>query len=120
MNVRDEIRLRDMLDAARTAQEFMEGKDRTHLSSDKMLKFALVRAIEIVGEAASQVSQQTRATLTQIEWKPIIGMRNRVIHDYGSINLTTVWEVVNFDIPKLIAELEKILPPVETDDAPAD
>jgi uncharacterized protein with HEPN domain len=81
MNKRDEVRLRDMLDAARTAQEFMEGIDRPVLDSDKMRKFALVRAIEIIGEAASHVSQKTRAALTQIEWKPIIGIRNRVIHD---------------------------------------
>jgi len=111
MNERDEVLLRDMLDAARKAQNFMGGNNQATLKSNDMLAFAVVRAIEIIGEAASQVSQKTRAKLDQIEWKAIIGMRNRIIHDYGNINLTTVWEVVTVDIPRLTSELEKILPP---------
>jgi len=115
MNERDEVRLRDMLDVARKAQNFMRGKTRATLDTDDLLSFGVVRAIEIIGEAASKVSQRTRAKLTQIEWKNIIGMRNRVIHDYGNVNLTTVWEVVIEDIPPLIVELEKILLPNDTD-----
>jgi len=111
MNERDETRLRDMLDAAYKAQHFIRGKTRSSLDEDDMLSFALVRAIEIVGEAASKVTPPTRDSFPQVEWRPIIGMRNRIVHDYLNVDLNIVWEVVTHDLPKLIAALEKLLPP---------
>lgn len=113
MNEYDETRLRDMLDAARKAQEFIADKSRERIHTDDMLAFAVVRAIEITGEAASRVSQETRDTLPQIEWRAIIGMRNRIIHDYVSVNLDVVWDVATHDLPRLIVELERLLPPEE-------
>ena len=109
MNAKDKIRLLDMLDAANDAQSFVAGRDQTALYSDKMFAYALVRAIEIIGEAAAQVTQLTRKQLPQIPWKVIIGMRNKVIHDYGSIDLEVVWETAIVYIPQLILQLETIL-----------
>ncbi len=74
-----------------------------------MLAYALVRAIEIVGEAASQVTQETREAFPQIPWKAITGMRNKVIHDYVAIDYNVVWDTVQYDLPKLIDQLEMIL-----------
>ena len=97
--------------AANQAQTFVTGRTRQSIHSGNMLAYAVVRAIEIVGEAASRISQETRDTLPKIEWRAIIGMRNRIVHDYVHINRDIVWDVATNDLPRLIAELENILPP---------
>ena len=109
MNERDETRLRDMLDAARTAVSFVAGRTWESLDSDLMFAYAAVRAIEIVGEAAARVTQPTRDQLSSIPWHNIIGMRNRVIHNYLNVDNDIVWEVLTQNLPSLIAELERIL-----------
>jgi uncharacterized protein with HEPN domain len=109
MNERDEVLLRDMLDAARAAQRFAAGKTRQMLDSDEMLAFAIVRAIEVVGEAAGRVSEETRTLLTAIPWKNIVGMRNRLAHDYLHVDYDIVWRVAHDQIPVLITTLEDIL-----------
>jgi uncharacterized protein with HEPN domain len=109
MNDRDEVRLRDMLDAARDGVSFTAGRTRPMLDTDRMFAFALVRAIEIIGEAASRLSPETRTALAQIQWQAVIGMRNKIIHDYVSIDYNIVWDVATSDLPNLIGELEKIL-----------
>jgi uncharacterized protein with HEPN domain len=110
MNEADEVRLRDMLDAACKALEFAESKTRQNLDTDDMFAFALVRAIEIVGEAAARVSQETRGSYPQIRWTEIIGMRNKIVHDYLSVDNNIVWDVTENDLPPLIQQLESILP----------
>ena len=81
----DRIRLQHMLDAARAAVSFVQGKKRGDLDHDRLLVFGLVKALEIVGEAAYQLSEETRAELTTIP--DVIGMRHRLIHAYFDINL---------------------------------
>jgi uncharacterized protein with HEPN domain len=115
MNEHDEIRLRDMLDAARRAQIFIAGKSRIDLEKDDFLiGFAVVRALEIIGEAASQITTATRNELSELAWREIIGMRNRIIHGYNRVNYDIVWDTVNKNISALIIQLQALLPP-ETD-----
>lgn len=109
MNERDEARLRDMLDAAHDALSFVAGRSREMLDTDRMFAFALVRAIEIIGEAAARVTQETRDQYPQIPWKNIIGMRNRIVHDYVSVDLDIIWEIATARLPELIIELKRIL-----------
>ena len=110
MNENDEIRLKHMLEAARSALAFAEGRSRSMLETDEMFAFALVRAIEIVGEAAARVTQSTRKLYPQIPWKNITGMRNKIVHDYFDVDYDVVWETVRLRLPELISELEKIVP----------
>jgi uncharacterized protein with HEPN domain len=105
----DAIRLQHMLEAARYALSFIAGKDRSDLDSDKMLVLALVKSIEIIGEAASKVSLEGRATWAGLPWQDIVAMRNRLIHAYFDINLDIVWSTLTQDLPPLVAELEKAL-----------
>jgi uncharacterized protein with HEPN domain len=97
-----------MLDAAREAESFSQNKTRNSLDTDRKLALALVKCIEIMGEAAAQISNQSREALPQIPWADIIGMRNRLIHAYFDINLDILWKTVVEDLPPLVAELEKI------------
>jgi len=110
MHKDDEIRLRHMLDAAREARSFAQGQSRKDLDSSRMLVLALVKDIEIVGEAATRVSEDVQSSHPEIPWPDIIGMRHRLIHAYFEINLDILWETVTTDLPPLTASLENILP----------
>jgi uncharacterized protein with HEPN domain len=108
MKETDVFRLQHMLDAAREARAFAGGRKRGDLDHDRSLMLILSKEIEIIGEAASKVSDEARSELQGIEWRDIINMRNRLIHIYYDINLDILWNTVINDIPKLIEELEKL------------
>jgi uncharacterized protein with HEPN domain len=105
----DRIRLQHMLDAAREILSFVQGRTRSELDKDRLLVLGLVKAIEIIGEAAYQISEDTRAQLPGIPWEDIIGMRHRLVHAYFDINLDILWRTVQDDLPPLIPALESIL-----------
>jgi len=109
MNESDRIRLRHMLDAAREAVAFGSGKTADDLSQDRLLTLALLKSIEIIGEAASKVSPELRGRYPAIPWTDIVGMRRRLIHGYFAVDLNRVCDTVRDDVPPLIAELERIL-----------
>jgi uncharacterized protein with HEPN domain len=98
-----------MLDAALEIQQYVQYSTREDLNRDRKLVHSLVRLLEIVGEAAAQVSEELRDNIPEIPWPVMIGMRNRLIHAYFSINLNIVWSTSTEDIPLLVAELEKLL-----------
>ncbi len=105
----DRIRLLHMLEAAREAVAFVEGRSADELQSDRMLNYAVLHAIGVIGEAASQVGEQTHAAYADLPWSEMIGMRNRLIHAYHDVNLQIVWRTVTQDLPPLILALEDIL-----------
>ncbi|MBV5310734.1 DUF86 domain-containing protein [Chromatium okenii] len=109
MDSKDAIRLRHMIEAAEDVQRFIDGRQRTELDSDRMLLFALVRAIEIIGEAANKVSDDTRSIAAGIPWKPIVGMRNRLIHAYFDINADMLWVAATVEIPALLVQLKVLI-----------
>jgi uncharacterized protein with HEPN domain len=106
----DLTRIRHMFEAAENAQHFISGKNRTDLDTDPMLLFALVRAIEIIGEAASRVSAEQRAASPTIPWSAIVAMRNRLIHAYFDIDRDIVWRTLTEEIPSLRSQLLQLLP----------
>lgn len=106
MQAEDRVRVQHMVDAARTAQRFIAGRTRADLDSDEMLRFAVVRAIEVVGEAASKVSPAGRALLPSIPWPAVIGMRNRMVHAYFDIDHEVVWQTVRVELDPLVIALE--------------
>jgi uncharacterized protein with HEPN domain len=111
MNERDEVRLRHMLKAAREALGFAEGKTEEDLSKDRMLLLSLVKEIEIIGEAARNVSEETRSQLPGIPWPQIVGMRNQLTHGYFNWLPQRIWDTVVSRLPELISQLETVLPP---------
>ena len=106
MNESDVIRLRHMLDAAREALSFVAGRRSEDLGRDRMLVLALVKEIEIIGEAASRISDESRKALPRIPWPKIIAMRNRLIHAYADVDLSIVWDTLTGALPELLRELE--------------
>jgi uncharacterized protein with HEPN domain len=102
-----------MLDSAKEAIEFATGKSRSDLDDDRKLVLAIIKSIEIIGEAASKVSETCKAENGNIPWREIIGMRNRLSHGYFDVNLDIVWETVQTDIPDIIKALSQITPPEE-------
>ena len=110
MEKSDTVRLRHMLDAARETLEFTQGLTRADLDRDRKLVLALVKAIEIIGEAACQVSQAGRDQAPDIPWEDMTGMRHRLVHAYFDINLDILWQTVQEDIPALINLLQPGVP----------
>jgi uncharacterized protein with HEPN domain len=100
-----------MLEATQEAVHFAHGRERGDLGRDRLLTLALLKCLEIVGEAAARVAEQTKALYPSVPWADIIGMRNRLIHSYFEINLDLVWDTVVRDLPPLISELRAILRP---------
>ncbi len=105
----DLVRVRHMLDAARDAISFSASKTRHDLDTDRMLVLSLVKSIEIIGEAASRVSKESRERSPEIPWAVIVAMRNRLIHAYYDVDLDRVWDTVTSDLPPLIFSLENLL-----------
>jgi uncharacterized protein with HEPN domain len=98
-----------MLDHAKEAAELIAGKDKVELQHNRVLELALIRLVEIVGEASAKVSSETQAKYPSIPWSQVIGMRNRLIHGYDSVDLDVLWDTIEVDLPPLIAEIEKII-----------
>lgn len=113
MSKHDRIRLQHMLDAVEEAMSFLRGKDRKALEHDRMLVLALIKDIEIVGEAASRISDETKQAAPDIPWPSITGMRNRLIHAYFDINLDILWQTATKDLPELSAKLNQVIKAIE-------
>ncbi len=107
MSKDDLVRLRHMLDSAQEAVELIDGKSRVDLDSNRVLSLALVRPLEIVGEAASKVTVATREQTPNIPWSQIVSLRHRLIHGYDTINMDIFWKILTGDLPALIAQLQK-------------
>ncbi|MBI5081884.1 MAG: DUF86 domain-containing protein [Chloroflexi bacterium] len=104
-----------MLDTARKAMQFAEGKDRTVYDNDEVLRVALAHLVQVIGEAARLTSLKFRGDHSEIPWAIIVGMRHKVVHEYMNVDEDIVWETVIHDLPDLIQHLEKIVPPEDSD-----
>ena len=98
-----------MLDHALAARRMAEGRSREDLDSNEMLRLALIRAVEVIGEAAYKVSQAGRGAHPEVPWSYIVGTRHRLIHGYDAVNLDILWQIVSDDLPPLIAQIQAIL-----------
>lgn len=107
---RDAAYLWDMLDAAKTVRQFVEGVKFHQYQKDKKLQMAIERVVEIIGEAARHISKVFQEKHPKIPWKGIIGQRHILAHEYGEIKLERMWIVAAERIPELIKLLETLLP----------
>ena len=106
---RDNEYLLDILEAAKLAIDYIGEKSREEFLIDSQCQDAVIRRLEIIGEAARRVSEETRTTYTDLPWSDMVSMRNVMIHEYDDVDIGIVWETVKNDLPLLIDSLEKIL-----------
>ncbi len=114
---RDDAYLLDMLLAARKARQFTANVDGDRFRTDEVLQNAVLRLIQIIGEAARKVSPEFRGLHPEIPWQEIVGMRHLLVHEYFRIIPEKIWEVVERDLPSLISMIEPLVPPDSTPSA---
>ncbi len=115
---RDAALLWDMLEHGRRAVSYTTGRSFQQYLADSMLRHAVERVTQIVGEAASKLSREFRDAHPQIPWRPIIAQRHILVHDYGDIHDDKIWRVATVHIPELIRLIEPLIPPPPADPLP--
>jgi uncharacterized protein with HEPN domain len=108
---RDEAYLLDMLQFSQDAVDFTRDRTYEQFLSDRLLQSAVIRCVEVIGEAARRVSPAFADAHAEIPWRTIIGTRHRLAHDYSTIDLPTVWRIVTVHVPELILQLKPLIPP---------
>ena len=111
---RDDAYMLDILLAARKVGKFTANISWEKFKDDDLLQNAVMRQIQIIGEAARRISHQHKDSHPEIPWQMIIGMRNRLVHEYFDIMPERVWDVVKRDIPELMRLVEPLVPPDES------
>lgn len=113
MKLDDKIRVQHMIDAAEEAKSFVGDTSEQDFIKNRMLILSVIKEIEIIGEAASRISEVTRLEYPEIPWQDIIGMRNRLIHGYFDVNVKLVWNTVKNNLPALNKSLKEIIQKVK-------
>ncbi len=116
MKNRDDIgRLQDILDATTRIESYIQGIDKKKFTDDLMRQDAIMLKIEIIGEASRNISFEFQERHPEIPWSQMIGMRNKIVHDYFEINIQTIWKTVKNDIPLLKKAVSRLVKDLEKD-----
>jgi uncharacterized protein with HEPN domain len=107
---RDNASLIDLVNAAKRVLQFARGMDKTALSKDEEKQSAILYQVIIIGEATKRLSIAYRSQHPEVPWKDIAGMRDILAHQYDRVNLNTLWDVIQTDIPELLKLLQPLLP----------
>ncbi|MGB6065421.1 MAG: DUF86 domain-containing protein [Desulfomonilaceae bacterium] len=110
MRHRDVAHLIDILGAARLIQAFIQGVDQQTFNKDVMLQSAVIRQIEIMGEATKRLSEDFKRAQPHIPWRKVAGMRDILIHAYDFVDLGEVWNAVTTSIPDTVRKIEELIP----------
>jgi len=101
--------LRDILDAIAKAEQFIEGMDFSSFSADDKTVFAVIRTLEIVGEATKKIPEKVRDNYSNLPWREMAGLRDKLAHDYFGVNLEVVWKTVTDDLPGLKSGVSSVV-----------
>lgn len=116
----DNVYLQHILEAIQAIEEYLQGIDYDRFMSNRMVQDAVIRRIEVIGEATKNLSLEIRRKYDDVPWQKIAGMRNRLIHGYFGVDLDAVWDTATRDVASLRAKVEQIIqqerePPQEGD-----
>ena len=106
---RDTQYLLDILESGKVAVGYVSSKSWSDFQRDTQCQDAIIRRLEIIGEAANRVSSDKQSELSELPWRAMIGMRNLMIHRYDAIDFKIVWDTVQRDLPTIIAQIEGIV-----------
>ena len=112
---KDRVYLRHVLDAISDIENFMRGVSQEDFFENREKQYAVLRALEIIGEATKNLSDELKTKNPSVDWKNIAGMRDKLIHAYFGVNLPLVWETVKKDLPQLKLQAQKMLENVNTE-----
>lgn len=110
---RDDAYLLDILIAAQKAIQFTSGIDREEFEENEIIQNAVIRPLEIIGEASGKLSKEFRKAHKEIPWGDMIDLRNRLIHEYFNVNYGAVWDTIKKDLPEFIKQVAPLIPPKE-------
>lgn len=105
LTAEDDVRLAHLVDAAESAVRHSQGRSRADLDDDELLRLALTKLVEIVGEAAKHIGPELRADHPTVPWRAAARTRDRLVHHYFDINLDVLWETVSVDLPEILVAL---------------
>lgn len=119
MSERDLVYLDSLIDAADTIREFVGARDKQQFFSERLVRDAVLRNLEILGEAASRVSPELQSGHPEVEWKKAAGMRNRLAHGYLTLNMDLIWDTIKRDVPAIGEQARAIRAKIENSGSPA-
>jgi len=102
-------RLTHILESIAEIQSYTSGRSFEEFCDNSMMRFASIKQMEIIGEAANHISDETKNKFSEIEWRQITGMRNILVHEYFGIDVKLIWEIAIADIPELKNKIEKVI-----------
>jgi uncharacterized protein with HEPN domain len=106
----DIVALGDMLDSAREIDQMLSGVERRTFDTERMYQLSVIHLLQTIGEAARKVSPEWCRDHPEVDWPKIVGLRNRIVHDYRKIDFDLVWEIATIEVPRLIAALRLSMP----------
>ena len=109
----DKQRLLHILEAISEIESYIKNNDFAAFSANSMMRFASIKQIEIIGEAANAISSKTKNKFSDLEWKQIIGMRHVLVHEYFGVDVTLIWQVIMSDLPSLKNKIAFILSKID-------
>jgi uncharacterized protein with HEPN domain len=105
----DQVPLQHMIDYIKQGIALSADKSRDDLDTNVLFELAMVRVVEVIGEAAARVSDEFQGQHPEIPWRQIIGVRNRLIHGYDQIHKDVLWKILKSDLPELLPKIERTL-----------
>lgn len=107
--ISDDARLRHIAESATQLTTYTQGLDYETFAKDQVLVLASIRLLEVIGEAASRLSEELREDASEVPWRKIIGLRNVLIHQYFEVSTALVWEIIQYDLPDLRSKIQKLI-----------
>lgn len=105
----DRLRLAHILESALLISRWLEGVEKDRFLEDELLQEAVIRRLEVIGEAAKNVSPELKERHPEVPWREMSGMRDVLVHEYFGVDLEQVWETASQDVPELARQIGAIL-----------